>query len=84
MHEKHCIRNPSSRLDGAMALLDARSRHVMELWLEGESLREIAEIIGLPERAVALIRSSALWRLRDVLTLEAPAEDADCPQMRPK
>ena len=41
MHEKQIDPPTKSRLDDAMALLDSRSRHVMELWLEGESHQEI-------------------------------------------
>ena len=73
-----------SRLDSALALLDARSRHVMELWLEGESLGEIAEIIGLPERAVAVIRGTSIWRLRELIAQEPCPEEADLPQLTPK
>jgi DNA-directed RNA polymerase specialized sigma24 family protein len=56
----------------------------MELWLEGESHQEIAKIIGLPERAIALIRRSSLWRLRDLIALEAAAEDTEFSPGRPK
>ncbi len=73
-----------SRLDNAMALLDPRSRHIMELWLDGESLAEIAEIIGLPERAVAVIRGSSIWRLRELIALQGPTEVAEFPEIKPK
>lgn len=84
MHEKQIDPPTRSRLDDAMALLDSRSRHVMELWLEGESHQEIAKIIGLPERAIALIRRSSLWRLRDLIALNAAAEDTEFPPVRAK
>lgn len=84
MHEKQIDPPTRSRLDDAMALLDPRSRHVMELWLEGESHQEIAKIIGLPEQAIALIRRSSLWRLRDLIALKAAAEDTEFPSVRAK
>ena len=84
MHEKQIDPPTKSRLDDAMALLDSRSLHVMELWLEGESHQEIAKIIGLPERAIALIRLSSLWWLRDLIALEAAAEDTEFSPGRPK
>jgi DNA-directed RNA polymerase specialized sigma24 family protein len=84
MHEKQIDPPTRSRLDDAMALLDSRSRHVMELWLEGESHEEIAKVIGLPERAIALIQRSSLWRLRDLIALEAVPEDAEFPPVRAK
>lgn len=67
----------ASRLDGAMALLDARSRQIMKLWLEGRSLGEIAETIGLPEQAVAVIRGSSILRLRDLLAQQPRTDEAD-------
>lgn len=84
MHEKQIDLSTRSRLDDAMALLDSRSRRVMELWLEGVSHQEIAKIIGLPERAIALIRRSSLWRLRDLIALKAAAEDTEFPPVRAK
>ena len=84
MHEKQIDPPTRSRLDGAMALLDSRSRHVMELWLEGESHQEIATVIGLPERAIALIRRSSLWRLQDLIAQEAVPEGTECPPMKAK
>ena len=84
MHEKNSTMPTVSRLEGALALLDARSRHIMELWLEGESLREIAEIIGLPERAVAVIRGSSIWRLQDLIAQEPCPEEANVQQITPK
>ena len=73
-----------SRLDSALALLDARSRHIMELWLEGTSPREIAEIIGLPERAVAVIRGTSIWRLRELIAQEPCPEEGNFPPIKPK
>jgi DNA-binding CsgD family transcriptional regulator len=74
----------NSRLDSAMALLDSRSRHVMELWLEGDSLAEIADAVGLPERAVAVIRASSIWRLRDALALQPSPDGPEMPEIHPK
>lgn len=84
MHERNCTTPTVSRLEGALALLDARSRHIMELWLEGESVAEIAEIIGLPERAVAVIRGASIWRLRELIAQEPCPGEADLPLIKPK
>lgn len=84
MHEKNSALPTVSRLNGALALLDARSRHVMELWLEGKNLGEIAEIIGLPERAVAVIRGSSIWRLRELIAQEPYPEELNFQQITPK
>lgn len=59
---------PVSRLDEAIAMLDARSRRVMELWLEGASPDQISKTLGLSRRAVMVIRGSSLWKLRELIT----------------
>jgi hypothetical protein len=66
-----------SRLDGAMALLDAQSRQVMELWLGGAGPEEIAKTVGLSERDVMVIRGSSLWKVRDLIAQRQTPEDTD-------
>jgi DNA-binding CsgD family transcriptional regulator len=66
-----------SRLDDALALLDPRSRRVMELWLEGASPDEISHSLGLPGRAVIVIRRSSLWMLRDLIAQRPTPDDPD-------
>lgn len=77
MHTEESSTTIRSRLDDAMALLDARARQVMELWLEGASHAEVANALGLSEQAVTAIRGSALWRLRDLIARQSPPSDTD-------
>lgn len=65
MQTEESGRENHSRLDNAMALLDPQSRRIMELWLEGTGVGEIAESLGLTERTVTVIRNSSLWKLRE-------------------
>jgi DNA-directed RNA polymerase specialized sigma24 family protein len=81
MYEKPSSTKVGNRLDDAMARLDSRSRHVMELWLEGESQSEIAEALDMPERAVAVLRVSSLWRLRDLIAQQPSPEAHDDPNL---
>ena len=60
------MENPS-RLDEALSKLDPETRRVVELWLEGVSQSEAAEMLGLNERAFAVARMNAVERLRRLL-----------------
>jgi hypothetical protein len=60
----------SNRLEEALAKLDPESRRVIKVWLEGLSHAEAAKILGLTERAFALIRLNAIERLRRLLGQE--------------
>ena len=64
------MENPS-RLGEALSQLDPETRRVVELWLEGLSHSEAAEILGLTERAFAIVRLNAIDRLRRLLGQEA-------------
>jgi RNA polymerase sigma-32 factor len=59
----------ASRIDVALASLDARSRAVVEgRFLEGARLRVIGERLGLSKERVRQIESAALKRLRELIT----------------
>lgn len=63
------MENPR-RLDEALSQLDPETRRVVELWLEGLSHSEAAEMLGLTERAFAIVRLNAIERLRRLLGQE--------------
>lgn len=66
-----------SRLDNAMAELDPQSRQVMEMWLDGADPVEIAETLGLSERAVTVIRDSSVCKLREAITAQPCPDEAN-------
>ena len=55
------------RLGESLALLDARSRRLMELWLAGLNRREIAAEMSICEEAAASLGDEAFRRLRRFL-----------------
>lgn len=65
-------------------VVHGRSRHILELWLDGESLGDIAETSGAPERDVAVIRGSSIWRLRELIAPESCPEEAKLQQKKRK
>lgn len=56
------------RFRAAIAALDARSRQVVMLLLEGKSQAVIAHVLGVCEGTVSRIRAEAIRRLRAILT----------------
>jgi|GEM_PF-2265755 len=56
-----------NRLGNATALLDPQSRRVMELWLEGMALFQIATALGLDESNVTRTEAEALRRPRQAV-----------------
>jgi DNA-directed RNA polymerase specialized sigma24 family protein len=67
----------SNRLEEALAKLDPESRRVVEVWLEGLGHSEAAEMLGLSERAFAVVRMNAIERLRRLLGQEAEAWESN-------
>jgi RNA polymerase sigma factor (sigma-70 family) len=63
----------SNRLEEVLAELAPESRRVIEVWLEGLSHSEAAEMLGLSERAFAVVRMNAIERLRQLLGQETAA-----------
>jgi DNA-binding NarL/FixJ family response regulator len=51
----------------ALALLDAQSRRLMELWLKGLDRKQIASELGVCEEAAAAIFDTAIRQLQTLL-----------------
>lgn len=60
-----------SRFDEALSKLDPESRRVIDLWIEGLSHSEVAEILGLTERACAIVRLRAIEQVRRLMGQES-------------
>lgn len=56
------------RLGQSLALLDARSRQLMELWLAGLNRREIAAEMSICEDAASSLENEAFHQLRRFLS----------------
>jgi DNA-directed RNA polymerase specialized sigma24 family protein len=67
--KEQAVEKPNS-LEKALAKIDPESRGVIEVWLEGLSHSEAAEVLGLSERAFAVVRVNAIERLRRLLGQE--------------
>ncbi len=67
----------SDRLEEALAKLEPESRRVIEVWLEGLSHSEAAEILGLSERAFAVARINAIDKMRRLLGQETAAWESN-------
>lgn len=56
-----------ARLAEAIGSLDARSQQVIQLWLQGASLKQSAELLGLSQAQVNNIRHRAKERIKHAL-----------------
>jgi DNA-binding CsgD family transcriptional regulator len=66
---KRCTRDIEvpGRLAASLALLDPRSRRLVQLWLAGLSRQEIAAAMRIDEAAAAATGIEAVSRLRQLL-----------------
>jgi DNA-binding NarL/FixJ family response regulator len=58
---------PRDRLGETMALLDPRSRRLVELWLAGFNRRQIAAELRICEESAAVIGDAAVREVRRLL-----------------
>jgi len=70
---------PRNRLEEALSLLDPPSRRVMELWLQGATVGDMATQLALPTRALEVMRKRAIAKVREFIAQRAAPESPEEP-----